>query len=231
MLQRCCHILTLPACTSLRAGLQFASDLVGPPSQDEMRETPLTASNISAELEMTVNILIQIDKLVQLLESPVFTCLYPHQYRAKTGYSADMCRPAAATTGTGQIPSSVQMPLWAANAPPTVIRLRRSQEPTEQRQLDRISAHRTKTVCSSEPASGALPARVCSGGRSVSSAPVSSLLLQVPFQYRYSHFSSQLGVDAKCLVLRQAQPAQGPRGGHYTVGRTSGEIPQRAGAC
>lgn len=30
----------------------------------------------SAELEMTVNILIQIDKLVQLLESPVFTCEY-----------------------------------------------------------------------------------------------------------------------------------------------------------
>ena len=30
----------------------------------------------SAELEMTVNMLIQIDKLVQLLESPVFTCSY-----------------------------------------------------------------------------------------------------------------------------------------------------------
>jgi vacuole morphology and inheritance protein 14 len=29
----------------------------------------------SAELEMTVNMLIQIDKLVQLLESPVFTCM------------------------------------------------------------------------------------------------------------------------------------------------------------
>jgi hypothetical protein len=29
----------------------------------------------SAELEMTVNMLIQIDKLVQLLESPVFTCI------------------------------------------------------------------------------------------------------------------------------------------------------------
>jgi len=28
----------------------------------------------SAELEMTVIMLIQIDKLVQLLESPVFTC-------------------------------------------------------------------------------------------------------------------------------------------------------------
>ena len=30
----------------------------------------------SAELEMTVNILIQIDKLVQLIESPVFTCKF-----------------------------------------------------------------------------------------------------------------------------------------------------------
>lgn len=30
--------------------------------------------NSSAEMEMTVNILIQIDKLVQLIESPVFTC-------------------------------------------------------------------------------------------------------------------------------------------------------------
>ena len=32
------------------------------------------ADEYSAELEMTVNMLIQIDKLVQLLESPVFTC-------------------------------------------------------------------------------------------------------------------------------------------------------------
>ena len=31
---------------------------------------------IFADLEMTVNMLIQIDKLVQLLESPVFTCKY-----------------------------------------------------------------------------------------------------------------------------------------------------------
>ncbi len=32
------------------------------------------ANHCSAELEMTINMLIQIDKLVQLLESPVFTC-------------------------------------------------------------------------------------------------------------------------------------------------------------
>lgn len=28
----------------------------------------------SGELDMTVNLLIQVDKLVQLIESPVFTC-------------------------------------------------------------------------------------------------------------------------------------------------------------
>lgn len=30
----------------------------------------------SGELDMTVNILIQVDKLVQLIESPVFTCKF-----------------------------------------------------------------------------------------------------------------------------------------------------------
>jgi hypothetical protein len=40
---------------------------------DEMCHTD-SAKPRSAELEMTVNMLIQIDKLVQLLESPVFTC-------------------------------------------------------------------------------------------------------------------------------------------------------------
>ncbi|KAF4823587.1 Protein VAC14-like protein [Colletotrichum siamense] len=49
---------------------------------------------IFAELEMTVNILIQIDKLVQLIESPVFTYLrlqllepekYPHLYKCLYG--------------------------------------------------------------------------------------------------------------------------------------------------
>lgn len=39
----------------------------------ELQKNLLTSQ--SAELEMTVNMLIQIDKLVQLLESPVFTCM------------------------------------------------------------------------------------------------------------------------------------------------------------
>lgn len=57
--------------TGLRASVQSPANIVG----DTLafpNESPLTAD--SAELEMTVNMLIQIDKLVQLLESPVFTC-------------------------------------------------------------------------------------------------------------------------------------------------------------
>lgn len=38
-----------------------------------MRELQLT-NLLSGELDMTVNMLIQVDKLVQLIESPVFTC-------------------------------------------------------------------------------------------------------------------------------------------------------------
>lgn len=32
----------------------------------------------SADLELTVQLLVQIDKLVMLIESPVFTCIYIH---------------------------------------------------------------------------------------------------------------------------------------------------------
>ena len=44
------------------------------------------ADKSSAELEMTVNMLIQIDKLVQLLESPVFTCTL---FLAQNSYDAN----------------------------------------------------------------------------------------------------------------------------------------------
>jgi hypothetical protein len=60
----------MSACSSLRTSLQFTSDLVSNPLLWHF-----VANMSSAELEMTVNMLIQIDKLVQLLESPVFTCI------------------------------------------------------------------------------------------------------------------------------------------------------------
>lgn len=36
----------------------------------------LVLTRHSGELDMTVDLLIQVDKLVQLIESPVFTCRY-----------------------------------------------------------------------------------------------------------------------------------------------------------
>lgn len=45
----------------------------------------------SAELEMTVNMLIQIDKLVQLLESPVFTCTNAGKYLSALLTSSQIC--------------------------------------------------------------------------------------------------------------------------------------------
>lgn len=47
-----------------------------PADIDLIRQTwpGFLTTRCSAELEMTVNMLIQVDKLVQLIESPVFTC-------------------------------------------------------------------------------------------------------------------------------------------------------------
>jgi hypothetical protein len=38
---------------------------------------PTSYTNDSGDLEITVQFLIQVDKLVQILESPVFTCMFP----------------------------------------------------------------------------------------------------------------------------------------------------------
>jgi len=38
---------------------------------------------VSADLEITVPMLVQVDKLVQLIESPVFTCEYKSLYRGQ----------------------------------------------------------------------------------------------------------------------------------------------------
>jgi Vacuolar protein 14 C-terminal Fig4p binding len=65
----------------------------------------------SAELEITVQLLVQIDKLVQLIESPVFTCRYSH-------FQLEFLRPelqssslTPAITGARKASISVQMPV------------------------------------------------------------------------------------------------------------------------
>lgn len=68
------NFLSLPAGSSLRAGISFATSFV----RYHHSGLHIASNKFSADLEMTVNMLIQIDKLVQLLESPVFTCkLHP----------------------------------------------------------------------------------------------------------------------------------------------------------
>jgi len=45
--------------------------------------TPTDICLVSADLEITVPMLVQVDKLVQLIESPVFTCEYKSLYRGQ----------------------------------------------------------------------------------------------------------------------------------------------------
>ncbi|PQE14524.1 putative enzyme activator VAC14 protein [Rutstroemia sp. NJR-2017a BBW] len=107
--------LTLADCIEKEEDVEFASimvqnlnnNLITAPELAELRKRLRNIENkvlkafgyrdwslLTAELEMTVNMLIQIDKLVQLLESPVFTYLrlqllepekYPHLYKCLYG--------------------------------------------------------------------------------------------------------------------------------------------------
>lgn len=74
MLQRCGNFFALLAGASIRASVQSPTDFVSPCRTVRIIFLELTIG--SGELDMTVNILIQVDKLVQLIESPVFTCEY-----------------------------------------------------------------------------------------------------------------------------------------------------------
>ncbi|KAJ2964699.1 hypothetical protein NQZ79_g485 [Umbelopsis isabellina] len=66
---------------------------------------------VFAELEISVNMLIQIDKLVQLLESPVFTC------------KTTLHKSAAAASRARKIPIPFQMSLWYPHAATTIERI------------------------------------------------------------------------------------------------------------
>lgn len=79
---------------------------------------------------MTVNILIQIDKLVQLIESPVFTCEFLLPLRMPHT-PANGSRPPFTAAGAGKVSPSVQMPLRPPHAFTAVFRLRRLEESVE----------------------------------------------------------------------------------------------------
>ena len=44
------------------------------PPRIQIKNLMLLVAFLSADLEITVHLLVQVDKLVQLIESPVFTC-------------------------------------------------------------------------------------------------------------------------------------------------------------
>jgi hypothetical protein len=68
--QRRCGVFTVPLGAGVRTCVQSSQYFV---RQFHMKRwTSLTI--LSADLEITVPMLVQVDKLVQLIESPVFTC-------------------------------------------------------------------------------------------------------------------------------------------------------------
>lgn len=179
---------------------------------------------------MTVNILIQIDKLVQLLESPVFTCTSSAHLHDTLLTSS---RPPSPTTRAGQVSPPLQMPLWLAYAPASIICFCCAQEPAQQCQLHWVSAHRTKTVCGTERPSITLSTRVCGGGSSFSSDSFSSSFFQVRlFKHpRYSHNGPlQFRHNPERPVIRPAEPTQGSGGGYHTMGGAPRKVQKRPGA-
>jgi hypothetical protein len=82
---------------------------------------------------MTVNMLIQIDKLVQLLESPVFTCTFLSINTTPIS-EANPNRSPSPAPRTRKIPLPLQMSLRRPDAPAPELCLRRPQEPSKQRQ-------------------------------------------------------------------------------------------------
>lgn len=76
---------TLLTRSGIRASQRSVADLVRPAGPAFSQ--PVAIADLclldSAELEMTVPMLIQIDKLVQLIESPVFTCAFSASPQAR----------------------------------------------------------------------------------------------------------------------------------------------------
>jgi len=107
------HRISYTSCESNRHQRDFTPVLTAP----------------SADLEVTVALLVQIDKLVQLIESPVFTC---------ESLSAGLCgtrlipitirRPETPTPRAGEIPIPIQVFVWFVDVAATKFGIRLSEE-------------------------------------------------------------------------------------------------------
>lgn len=84
--------------------------------------------------------LVQIDKLVQLIESPVFTCEFLEPRTPDKDFLTSPIRPPPSAIGTGEASVSVQMSVWPVDAPPSKQRLCCPSQSPERRQLSRFLA-------------------------------------------------------------------------------------------
>jgi hypothetical protein len=97
----------------------------------------------SAELEMTVALLVQIDKLVMLIESPVFTCKPAKTTGNGVRLTVKICVSSSAitTARTGKISLLVQVSLRTTHAVAAKQRIRLAAQSAECCQLDGLLAH------------------------------------------------------------------------------------------
>jgi hypothetical protein len=97
----------------------------------------------SAELEMTVALLVQIDKLVMLIESPVFTCKPAKTTGNGVRLTVKICVSSSAitTARTGKISLLVQVSLRTTHAVAAKQRIRLAAQSVECCQLDGLLAH------------------------------------------------------------------------------------------
>lgn len=92
---------------------------------------------------MTVPMLIQIDKLVQLIESPVFTCTLCSLYGSSLTIADthEDCSASLATPRAGTIPILAQGDVRSPHAATAIKRLRHAPQSLERCELSRLLAH------------------------------------------------------------------------------------------
>jgi hypothetical protein len=108
----------MPLGTSVRTRLVFVADIVSNLTPQEATDTTEFALLSSAELEMTVALLVQIDKLVMLIESPVFTCKSAdlRAHATKLTVEIRVLSSPIATARTREVSLLVQVSLWTSHA-------------------------------------------------------------------------------------------------------------------
>ena len=99
----------------------------------------------SADLEVTVALLVQIDKLVQLIESPVFTCEFLPWRTVRLGLTWNPnFRPETPTSRAGEISVPFQVFVWPIDAVATKFGVCLFEKQAQRSKLLRIFAHCTE---------------------------------------------------------------------------------------